>query len=76
MRPPRHPVGHVPGRRGRGDSRADTRADRRRRVGEATELLEDALEAEVADVLLLPQLVENVVFTIRKAAHVKRASPR
>jgi pilus assembly protein CpaE len=43
--------------------------------GGATALLEDALEAEVADVLLLPQLVENVVFTIRKAAHAKRSVP-
>jgi pilus assembly protein CpaE len=40
--------------------------------GGATALLEDALEADVADVLLLPQLVENVVFTIRKAAHSRR----
>ena len=43
--------------------------------GSATALLEDALEADVADVLLLPQLVENVVFTIRKAAHAKRSVP-
>ena len=43
--------------------------------GEATALLEDALEADVADVLLLPQLVDNVVFTIRKAAHSKRSVP-
>jgi pilus assembly protein CpaE len=43
--------------------------------GAATGLLEGALEADVADVLLLPQLVENVVFTIRKAAHAKRAVP-
>jgi pilus assembly protein CpaE len=41
----------------------------------ATGLLEGALEADVADVLLLPQLVENVVFTIRKAAHSKRGMP-
>jgi pilus assembly protein CpaE len=32
-------------------------------------MLEQALEADVADVLLLPQLVENVVFAIRKATH-------
>src|SRR4029079_11635283 len=38
----------------------------------ATELLEEALEAEVADVLVLPQLIENVVFSIRKSAHAKR----
>src|SRR4051794_9112477 len=37
--------------------------------GEATALLEQALDADVADVLLLPQLTENVVFAIRKAAH-------
>ena len=41
---------------------------------DATELLNGALDADVADVLLLPQLVENVVFTIRKTAHVKRAT--
>jgi pilus assembly protein CpaE len=35
-------------------------------------LLEQALEADVADVLLLPQLVENVVFSIRKATHTTR----
>jgi pilus assembly protein CpaE len=38
----------------------------------ASELLEEALEAEIADVLVLPQLIENVVFAIRKAAHAKR----
>jgi pilus assembly protein CpaE len=37
--------------------------------------LEDALEADVSDVLLLPQLVENVVFVVRKASHAKRALP-
>jgi pilus assembly protein CpaE len=37
--------------------------------GEASALLESALEADVADVLLLPQLPENVVFSIRKACH-------
>jgi pilus assembly protein CpaE len=36
-------------------------------------ILDAALESDVADVLLLPQLVENVVFTIKKAAHAKRA---
>jgi pilus assembly protein CpaE len=35
-------------------------------------LLEEALEAEVADVLLLPQLSENVVFAIKKASHSGR----
>jgi pilus assembly protein CpaE len=39
---------------------------------ESSTLLEEALEADVADVLLLPQLTENVVFTIRKAAHSGR----
>ena len=33
-------------------------------------LLEEALEHDVADVLLLPQLTDNVVFSIRKAGHV------
>jgi pilus assembly protein CpaE len=32
-------------------------------------LLEDALEHDVADVLLLPQLTDNIVFAIRKAGH-------
>jgi pilus assembly protein CpaE len=40
--------------------------------GEASDLLEEALEADVADVLLLPQLTENVVFAIRKATHAGR----
>src|SRR5919204_459712 len=35
-------------------------------------MLEEALEADVADVLLLPQLVENVIFAIRKATHSTR----
>ena len=64
-----------PRTRGRRDPRADPRADHRRRAGEATEILDEALEADVADVLLLPQLIENVVFTVRKAAHAKRAVP-
>src|SRR5213593_884282 len=38
----------------------------------SSRMLEEALEAEVADVLLLPQLVENVVFAIRKATHTTR----
>src|SRR5687767_7543877 len=37
--------------------------------GEASALLEEALDADVADVLLLPQMTENVVFAIRKASH-------
>src|SRR5262249_51126937 len=35
-------------------------------------LLEQALDGDVSDVLLLPQLVENVVFAIRKATHSGR----
>jgi pilus assembly protein CpaE len=35
--------------------------------GEASVLLEQALDADVSDVLLLPQMTENVVFAIRKA---------
>ena len=42
--------------------------------GEASELLEDALAADVSDVLLLPQMTENVVFSIRKASHSGRRS--
>jgi pilus assembly protein CpaE len=34
--------------------------------GEASVLLEEALDADVSDVLLLPQMTENVVFAIRK----------
>ena len=40
--------------------------------GEGRSLLDEALDADVADVLLLPQLTENIVFAIRKAAHAKR----
>jgi pilus assembly protein CpaE len=40
--------------------------------GGSPSLLEDALEADVADVLLLPQLTDNVVFSIRKACHAGR----
>jgi pilus assembly protein CpaE len=36
--------------------------------GESSALLEDALEADISDVLLLPQMTENVVFAIRKAS--------
>jgi pilus assembly protein CpaE len=35
-------------------------------------LLEQALDADVADVLLLPQLVENIVFAIKKATHTTK----
>jgi pilus assembly protein CpaE len=40
--------------------------------GESSALLEEALEAEVSDVLLLPQMTENIVFAIRKASHSGR----
>jgi pilus assembly protein CpaE len=40
--------------------------------GESSQLLEQALDADVADVLLLPQLTDNVIFAIRKAAHAGR----
>ena len=40
--------------------------------GEASSMLEQALDADVSDLLLLPQLTHNVVFSIRKAAHVRR----
>jgi len=40
--------------------------------GETSALLDEALEADVADVLLLPQLTENVVFALRKAGHAGR----
>jgi pilus assembly protein CpaE len=40
--------------------------------GEASQLLEQALDADVSDVLLLPQLTDNVIFAIRKAAHAGR----
>ena len=43
--------------------------------GAASALLEEALDADVADVLLLPQLIDNVVFTIRKASHAARRQP-
>jgi pilus assembly protein CpaE len=42
--------------------------------GEASRLLDEALDADVADVLLLPQLADNVVFALRKAAHTARHS--
>ena len=38
----------------------------------SSSLLDQALETDVADVLLLPQLVENVAFAIRKATHSGR----
>ncbi|MGD0272655.1 MAG: AAA family ATPase [Gaiellaceae bacterium] len=39
---------------------------------EASALLDEALGAGVADVLVLPQMVENVIFAIRKACHASR----
>ena len=44
-------------------------------AGAATAILDEALDADVSDVLLLPQMVDNVLFVIKKAAHVKRALP-
>jgi pilus assembly protein CpaE len=43
--------------------------------GAGTGILDEALDADVSDVLLLPQLVENVVFTVKKASHAKRSVP-
>jgi pilus assembly protein CpaE len=40
--------------------------------GDSTQLLDEALDTDVTDVLMLPQLTENVVFAIRKAAHAGR----
>src|SRR2546423_12596854 len=40
--------------------------------GAHSTLLEEALDADVSDVLLLPQLTETVVFAIRKASHAGR----
>jgi DNA-binding NarL/FixJ family response regulator len=42
--------------------------------GEATQLLDQALDADVADVLLLPQLTDNVIFAIRKASRARSRS--
>ncbi len=42
--------------------------------GEASRLLDEALDADVSDVLLLPQLADNVVFALRKAGHTARRS--
>lgn len=40
--------------------------------GEAASMLEEAIDLDVADVLLLPQLTHTVVFAIRKASHARR----
>src|ERR687886_558458 len=42
--------------------------------GGSPTLLEDALEADIADVLLLPQLTDNIVFAIKKSCHAGRRS--
>jgi pilus assembly protein CpaE len=39
---------------------------------ESSGMLEEALEADVADMLPLPQLTENIVFAIRKTCHAGR----
>ncbi|MGH3045440.1 MAG: AAA family ATPase [Gaiellaceae bacterium] len=43
--------------------------------GESSALLEGALEADVSDVLLLPQMTENVVFAVRKASRSGHRPP-
>ena len=43
--------------------------------GESSALLEEALEADIADVLLLPQMTENVVFAMRKASRSGGRAP-
>src|SRR3954463_4527638 len=40
--------------------------------GESAAMLEQALEQDVADVLLLPQMTHTVVFALRKASHARR----
>ncbi len=42
--------------------------------GECSGILADALDAEVADVIPLPQLTENIVFAIRKACQAEKRS--
>jgi pilus assembly protein CpaE len=42
--------------------------------GECSDILAEALEVEVADVVPLPQLTENIVFAIRKACQTERKS--
>ena len=63
----------LPRRRDRRDPRAHARADRDPRLGRvARPCSRRRSTPSVADVLLLPQLTENVVFAIRKAAHAGR----
>src|SRR5262249_162281 len=40
--------------------------------GRSPSVVEDGLDADVADVMLLPQLTDNVVFAIKKACHAGR----
>src|SRR3954465_777270 len=40
--------------------------------GGSPSLLEDALDADVADVILLPQLTDNVLFATKKSCHTGR----
>ncbi len=42
--------------------------------GECSGILAEALDAEVADVIPLPQMTENIVFAIRKACQAERRS--
>ncbi len=42
--------------------------------GECSGILAEALDAEVADVIPLPQLTENIVFSIRKACQAEKRS--
>ena len=67
-RPPRDPRLGVPADASRRSASTRGRPIDPRRLGRGSALLEEALDADVADVLLLPQLTENVVFAIRKAA--------
>jgi Flp pilus assembly CpaE family ATPase len=43
-------------------------------AGDAAAMLDRAIEMDVNDVLLLPQLTHNVLFAVRKAARVRRQS--
>ncbi len=44
--------------------------------GEGSGMLDDALDAGIADVLLLPQLTDSLVFALRKAGHAGRRAAR
>ena len=44
--------------------------------GEGSGMLDDALDAGIADVLLLPQLTDSLVFALRKAGHAGRRAVR